>query len=332
MGLAEALRRDLGLKIAALLLAIFLWFNVSEQKEIETVAEIPIRFINMPSGLTFASQPPLTAQARVRGKGKFLRWRLRDLAVVIDLSPASLGTVTHLVSPAEVLIPKNRQIEVLEIIEPRAVRIDLDRIAVKEVPVEIKLVGQIPDDKKMIGKPTAIPQTVRLSGPKKLVDGFGSISTLPVDLEQLGKKGRVTVAPDLTNQPLVGCSIDEIEVVARVEQRRSLEVPSVPIMLISRPGLKSKVKPDTLDILISGAQTEIDSLSLEKLVLLLDVSGLGRGIFELKSRVNGGKLVFDAKPLQEDDGEQLIAPARLDVGVEIDILATKPEKLDLVQR
>jgi len=231
-----------------------------------------------------------------------------------------------------VLIPKNRQIEVLEIIEPRAVRIDLDRIAVREVPVEIKLVGRIPDDKKMIGKPTAIPQSVRLSGPKNLVDGFGSISTLPVDLEQLGKKGRVTVAPDLTNQPLVGCSIDEIEVVARVEQRRSVEVPSVPIMLISRPGLKSKIKPDTLDILISGAQTEIDSLSLDKLVLLLDVSGLGRGIFELKSRVDAGKLVFDARSVQDDDGKELVASARLDVGLEIDILATNPDKLDLVLR
>lgn len=332
MGLAQAFKRDIGLKIAALLLAIFLWFNVSEQKEIEAIAEIGIRFINMPSGLTFASEPPVAAKVRVRGKGKFFRWRLKDLAVVIDLSPASLGTVTHLLSASEVLIPKNRQIEVLEIIEPKAVRIDLDRIVTKGVPVEIRLMGQLPDDKKMIGKPQAIPQAVRLSGPRKMIDGFHILWTEPVDLAQLGKKGKVTVAPDLSDHPLVGCNVDEIEIVARIEPRKSLEVPSVPIMLISAPGVKSKITPDSLDILISGGQTQIDSLSPEKMLLLLDVSSLGKGVFELRSRVSGGNLVFDVKSVKRGDEAHFIVPARLDIGFEIDILGTEPDTLDLVRR
>lgn len=332
MGLVEIFKRDLGLKIAAVLLAVFLWFNVSEQKEIEAIVEMPLRYINMPSGLTFASEPPSTAKARIKGKGKFLRWRLKDIAAVIDLSPATIGAVTHIVSPGEVMIPKNHQVEVLEIIDPKAVRIDLDRSATKEVPVEINLSGQMPDDRKMIGKPLAIPNTVRLSGPKRLVDELTSLKTEPVELGHLGRKGKVNVFLDLPNRSLLTTNVDEIEVVARIEPRRSLEIPSVPVILISRPGLKSRVSPDSLDITISGGQTQVDSLALERLVLLIDVSSLGKGLFELRSRVESGRLLFDARSMQSGWEKPVVVHAVLDVGFEIDITAVKPERLDLAQR
>lgn len=332
MGLIEIFRRDLGLKIAAVLLAVFLWFNVSEQKEIEVVVEMPLRYINMPSGLTFASEPPASVKARIKGKGKFLRWRLKDIAAVIDLSPATIGAVTHIVSPGEVTIPKNYQVEVLEIIDPKAVRIDLDRSATKEVPVELNLIGQIPDDRKMIGKPLAIPNTIRLTGPKRLVDDLRSLKTEPVELGHLGRKGKISVLLDLPNRSLLTCNVDEIEVVARIEPRRSLEIPSVPIMLISRPGLKSKVSPDSLDIIISGGQTQVDSLAPERLALLIDVSSLGRGVFEMSGRVDNGRLLFEARSAQSGWEKPIVVPAVLDVGFEIDITGVKPERLDLVQK
>jgi hypothetical protein len=126
------LTRDVGLKIAALLLALFVWFNVAERRPVEVVAEIPIQYANAPAATEVVSQGPSKVRVRVGGTGVFVRWQLKDVRLVIDLSAGDRGIVTHVLSPGEVVIDRDSDLKILEIVEPKAVKVELREAAGRE--------------------------------------------------------------------------------------------------------------------------------------------------------------------------------------------------------
>ncbi|HVP57686.1 MAG TPA: hypothetical protein VMU02_06275, partial [bacterium] len=168
-GILRIFTEDLGIKVAALLLALFLWFNVAEKRPVEGVTELPLRYANLPANLAFASKAPASAKVRVRGAGRFMRWKLKDVYLSVNLSLASRGTNTHLISPAEVVMPSERGIEVLEVIDPKAVRVDLDIIGSRQVPVTPVFRGELAADKVMIGTPAVEPVKVTVTGAQRIV-------------------------------------------------------------------------------------------------------------------------------------------------------------------
>ncbi|MFZ1948345.1 MAG: hypothetical protein WAW06_12415 [bacterium] len=123
------LTRDAGLKIAALLLALFVWFNVAERRPAEVVAEVPIEYANAPAATEVVSEGPAKARVRVGGTGVFVRWQLKDVKLVIDLSAGDRGVVTHVLSPNEVVVDRDSGLRILEIVEPKAIKVELREAA-----------------------------------------------------------------------------------------------------------------------------------------------------------------------------------------------------------
>jgi YbbR domain-containing protein len=123
------LTRDAGLKIAALLLALFVWLNIAERRPVEVVSEVPIEYANVPEATTVAPGVPAKVRVRVGGTGVFVRWQLKDVRLVVDLAAAELGVVTHVLSPGEVVVGHGSGLKVLEIVEPKAVKIELREAA-----------------------------------------------------------------------------------------------------------------------------------------------------------------------------------------------------------
>ena len=157
MRLPGWIRHDIGLKVAALALAVFLWVIVAERREVELTVDLPLRYTDMPADMIFTAEVPHEAKARIRGKGKFLRWRLDNVYFRINLSVAGEGIVTHVVSSGEAEIPPDKEIEVLEVLEPKAIRVELDQRVTREIPVGIRLEGEVPGDKVMIGRARSDP-------------------------------------------------------------------------------------------------------------------------------------------------------------------------------
>jgi len=333
MRLPDFIRHDLGLKLAALALGIFLWVNVAERRPVELVVDLPIKY-NIASDLTFVSQVPTKAKARIRGKGKFLRWRLGDVYFLIDLSPAGKGIVTHVVSPGGVQIPPEKDIEVIEVIEPKAIRVELDKLVTIKLPPRVIFKGSVPRDRVMIGKPVTEPKRIVVAGAKQLLDTLTAVPTEPVDLGQLAKKGKVTAKIDLGGLPYVTSDTEEITVIARVEPRKELGIPSVPIEPKSKRRVKAKFTPDSLDIFISGAESQIDSLDLQDLKIVVDVSDLPRGQLIFHPYVKEGRLHFKVWQAGKDISEEpsyeltaeIVAPYRLEV------IEVSPEEIGFVQR
>lgn len=326
-------KRDLGLKIVALVLALFLWVNVAERREVVLTVDLPLRYTNMPPDMTFASEIPREAKVEIRGRGKFLRWKLKDVYFAIDLSPAEGGIVTHIISPSEVRMPPDKHLEVLEILEPKGIRVELDKLVTRKLPPRPRLKGELPGGRVMIGRPKSEPAEIVVSGAQKVVSKLDSVPTLAVDLEDLGKHGRAGTRVDLSGLPYVESDVQEVTITARVESIKDLGIPSVPIEAPARRGMRVQFTPDSLDVVISGAESLVDSLDPKDLKLMVDVTNLPDGQLVFTPVVRDGNLFFEVRPVQETEEERVFEiKARLEAPHDFELVSVLPEQISFVKR
>jgi YbbR domain-containing protein len=328
------LRHDIGLKAAAFALAVFLWVNVAERREVEIIASLPLKYINMAPDLTFASEVPQEARARIRGRGRFLRWRLQDIYFAIDLSPAEQGIVTHVVSEGEAQIPPEKEVVVLEVIEPKAVRLELDELVTRKLPPRANLGGDLEDDKVMLGRPVTDPAEVVVAGPEGVVSALSAVPTETVDVNNLARKGSVQARIDLTGLPYATCDAEMVAVSARIEQRKELGIPSVPIEPISGRGVKAVFTPDSIDVVISGAVSQVDSLDPRDLSIVVDVTNLPVGQLVFKPAVRAGGLYFEVRTVGRPEIEDQVfeIKARLKSPYGFHLVSVVPDQIGFVQR
>ena len=109
---------NIGLKLVALLFAVFIWSAVGGDVATEILLPVPIEFRNVPAGVHYEAEPS-RVELRVRGP----RWMVRqslvsDYSVPVDLSAMS--------QPGERIIPLQRKnvsapasVEVIEITPPQ---------------------------------------------------------------------------------------------------------------------------------------------------------------------------------------------------------------------
>ncbi len=333
MRVPYVLKRDIGLKVVALILALFLWMNVAERREVVFTVDLPLRYTNMPAEMTFASEVPREASVEIRGRSKFLRWKLKEVYFAIDLSPAEGGIVTHIISPSEVRLPPGKNLEILEILEPKGIRVELDKLVTRKLPPRLLLEGELPEGRVMIGRPRTEPGEIVISGADKIVSPLDSVPTHPVDRDDLGKHGQVLTRVDLSGLLHVESDVEEVIISARVENIKDLGIPSVPIEAPSRRGMRVQFTPDSLDVVISGAESLVDSLDPQDLKIVVDVTDLPDGHLVFRPVVREGGLFFEVRPVGEAENEQVFEiRASLEAPHDFEMVSALPEEISFVKR
>jgi YbbR domain-containing protein len=333
MRVPYVLKRDIGLKVVALMLALFLWVNVAERREVVLTVDLPLRYTNMPAEMTFASEVPRMASVEIRGRSKFLRWKLKDVYFAIDLSPAEGGIVTHIISPSEVRLPPEKNLEVLEVLEPKGITVELDKLVTVKLPPRPLLEGELPEGWGMIGKARTEPEEIVISGAEKIVSHLDSVPTFAVDRDDLGKHGQAGTRVDLTGLLHVESDVEEVVVIARVESIKDLGIPSVPIETPARRGMRVQFTPDSLDVVISGAESLVDSLDPADLKIVVDVTDLPDGQLVFSPVVREGGLYFEVRPVGETEDEQVFEiRASLEAPHDFEMVSALPEEISFVKR
>ena len=175
-----ALVRNLGTKILALAIAILVWFVFSAQQR-ERISErtyrIPLSVANVPAGTLIASPLPATIEVRLRGP--FTALRQLDpgkLEAVIDLTGSPRGEKIYRLETEDINVPQ--EVEVIAI-TPSEIRVALDAIAEKTLPIAARLTGA-PAPGYEVGQVTIVPPVARLSGPDSALSRMTSVQTDPV--------------------------------------------------------------------------------------------------------------------------------------------------------
>ncbi len=250
-----------GLKVLALLITGVLWLSVASRPVSQVTLSVPIEPPNLAdsANLIVSKYDPLTARVDLEGSRDVLdALRLGQLAVSADMSG---------VEPGVRVIPLNIEanrlpagVRVKEI-EPRAIRVTVERVIEREVPVTPRFEGDPRPGYERIDW-QIVPPTVKIAGAESQVRDITEVSTETVNLTNKTEPFSEMVAIDIgsPNLSLTDNSRRKVMLSVNIGEQRKERVFDVPVALFDAPP-KARVLPRSVRVTVFGPHSDVDSMS-----------------------------------------------------------------------
>jgi len=199
----DYLLRNLGLKIASLLLALLFYAHVVTDQQRESRISVGVSLTGLADTLAIVGNPPPKVAVKVRGKWKdLIRLELTNTALSIDLAGAAPGRFQRTISVEDVrdrAIPAelSKSLDVTEVLDPRTVDIAIEPRRAKAVLVVPRVVGSPPSGYEIAGPAEVEPDSARVTGPASTVAELDTLYTLAVDITGEREKIQRQVPLDL---------------------------------------------------------------------------------------------------------------------------------------
>ena len=169
---------NIGWKIFSLLLAFGLWYAILGEPELVVTVSAPIYYRNLPRELEVPEDVPETVHFELRGPaGRLSPDRVSQSSVSLDMSSIhDPGELTMTIGPDDIRLPSGA---VLVRVVPSQLRVNIDRIASKEVDVRVRTTGG--PDARVVTQAVSPPR-LRITGPEQRVRQIEFAQTDPIDL------------------------------------------------------------------------------------------------------------------------------------------------------
>lgn len=233
------LHRNLPVKAASLLLAVFLWFWVvlNEENPItESSVEVPITTEVLQTGLALQQDPP-NAVVRLRGLQEDLpsaEKRVEAFVSLRGLEPGSYDLDVQMRAPGNVSVLGVR---------PSEIPVTIEEIISESRPVDVHMVGEPPAGYELKGAEHT-PKVIRLSGPSSRVDQVSRVVvTVSVDRVVPGVATSLSArAVDSTGREVEGVTLAPAHVSVMLEMQPVVVSRTLPIVVRSRGALPDQFR------------------------------------------------------------------------------------------
>ncbi len=173
--------QNIGLKISAVLIAVFLWFFVASRGQSEITIEAPLEFRDIPVTLGIVSASAKTAMLTIRGQERFMKGlRTSDIRISIDMAKAKSGEDLFYINKEDIKLPIAMSVTS---VVPTSVKVRLEEMATRQVPVRVRLIG-LPGE-GTVRSISVDPKTVVIKGLKSEISKVKSIRTEEFDLSSV---------------------------------------------------------------------------------------------------------------------------------------------------
>jgi len=175
--LQELLKKDIVFKVAAVCLALLLWFYVTNLQNpvIEKTISVPVNYIGLKEGLVMSQRVP-NVEVKVRGPNSSVSLlSAKDIKVTIDLTEVKIGESDIPVD--QVTVPKG--IEVIST-KPQSIHIFVDAIKEKQLPVTVEYINSVAQGYSSY-EPVITPSLVVVRGANQILAGLET-AKVTVDL------------------------------------------------------------------------------------------------------------------------------------------------------
>src|ERR1051325_3580514 len=173
--------QNTGLKILALLITCVLWLSVASRLSQVTLNPVPIEFSNLPPDLTIAKYDTLSAKVFLRGpKDVIDSLRPSELAVIADLQNIEPGVRVIPLKVDAKRLPPSIDEQSVEI-EPRSIRVTIERVVEAEMPVKPRIEGEVPAGHEIYSV-VSNPQVIKVVAPASHIKDIAFVSTESVNV------------------------------------------------------------------------------------------------------------------------------------------------------
>jgi len=282
------LRKNLSLKLLAIILAFVSWVWVESQGDLLKTIETTVDLVGLPRKMEVVGAMP-SVSVQLRGPEPTLRTLPPELVVVkVDAAGQSLqpGVNRLPIDPAQVQVPAGVQVDR---ITPGVLEVHVERTLAREVPVEPAIQG-LPAPGYEVTGTRVNPPRVFIEGPEPAVMEMEAVTTQTISIDGKTESLRIDVRPlpagPAGDQVRLSGPSSRVEVVVRIRplgSERTLN--GVPVVARGIPADSPRpiFRPSRVEIRVSGPQTVVDALSPSELEAVADLTGLPPSATDLAS-------------------------------------------------
>lgn len=266
--------------LGAFSLATLVWLFVISGNEYTMILDFPIEARNLNAQKTYLKEVPKYASVMLKGKGRdlFKAYILRNHAgfkLVLDLEGISQEYEFILnqyfeKNPRKVVLPSSYKLSFLEVLYPNRIKISLDEIMTKNVPISSNISISLKDGYIQIGLMKFNPDSVVLVGPKVELAKIENVHTVKdtlIDLSYPFNGNLNLISPGR----LINCSQTKIKYFLDIQQISERIIVDIPVKVINKlKGIRVFPSPQTVSLTVIGGAFQISEIKPEDILVTVD--------------------------------------------------------------
>jgi YbbR domain-containing protein len=268
--LRELFVEDWGLKLLALGITLVLWYAVTGQRTPTTRHLLGIHLnFDLPKDMEISNDPRMEVEVTLAGnKYDLERVDATRLVANVNVTDFKTGERTVQLTPERATFGLPDGIRV-EGIEPNTIPLRLEQRVEREVEVEVRLDGSVPEGYEL-REVKVEPTKVRVRGPASRVNALQKLPTEPISLAE--HREAFTAQQVAINAAALDKKISPIDTVVNVafeigERRIEKSFAGVAV----RESTGAQARPETASVTLYGARSALEQLRATDIQIALDV-------------------------------------------------------------
>ncbi len=256
--------------IGALLIAVLIWLHVVTENEYDYTIGVPLHVEEIPEDWLVANRLPSEIDITVKGPGKLFLFGMgsRDIRVILQAPTAKEKTKTYSLSKSDVkiLTPTESKfpIDVQQIIDPRIVEIELDRLMTVELPLKHQTRIETADGYLQVGDIIIDPLKIKVSGPERYILPLNSVTLTPREFKDVQDDIDIQLPVDAPEGVNIVLSPSQVNFLADIQIIGEREIPGIAVDVVNIPRRRKVIgaiaDPSMLNMRIRGGADYIELL------------------------------------------------------------------------
>ncbi|OUX63728.1 MAG: hypothetical protein CBE34_01390 [bacterium TMED274] len=261
-------------------IAFIFWFFIKSEDTYSVTTSIPLVARNLQEQKTYKEEVPESIIVSLKGSGRAFIWLrffdnfYEDYKAVIDLSSIADEYNFELDqyyknNPEKIVLPTSLDLEFVEVISPRNIKINLDQYLVKKVPIMSEIMVTTSAGYIQVGEVFS-PDSISIGGPQEIVDTIDFVKTQKdtlVDLVSSVESEFLIINPDR----VVDFDPKKVKGFINIQPISETIVTGIPVKLINKPNdINVFVNPATVSLTIVGGLDQIAKIGSKDIEVLIN--------------------------------------------------------------
>ena len=266
--------------LGAFSLATILWLFVISGDQYTMIIDFPIEARNLNAQKAYLKEVPNYAAVMLKGKGRdlfkaFILQKYAGFKLVLDLEGISQEYEFFLndyfeKNPRRVVLPSSYKLSFVEVVYPNRIKISLDEVMKKTVPVSSNLLISLKDGYTQVGLIKFYPDSVNIVGPKAELDRINNINTIKDTLINLSYAFNSGLNLILPNR-LINCSHTEVQCYLDIQQISERIIVDIPVKVINKvKGIRVFPSPQTVSLTVIGGAIQKSKIKSHDILVNVD--------------------------------------------------------------
>ncbi|MFH1070101.1 MAG: CdaR family protein [Candidatus Glassbacteria bacterium] len=272
------LMKNLSLKLISLVIAVILWFTVTSKDYRYGDFNIPLELRGLPGNLiliraSFEDHEVNNVTVRTRASEAIIR-SMGERAMFLSVDISHLDEGRHMLQLSEsMVLGRPPGVEITEIF-PRVLELEIEPLLIQPaVRVRPEILGK-PAGNFDVVEILCVPPTVRVSGPKKIVEKIETLSTPQINVDGMTatviERSLVLVSP----HPLVKLMPESVNLRIRIGEREiSRNFERMPVE-VRKEKYVTQINPRTLDAWVQGPHSQIEKIARKNIRVFVTLNDL----------------------------------------------------------